>query len=59
VDNRAIRNYIILNIVKRLGLLYKQKLGLYTLVTILGDLVPYKDSIINLKTGLIKVSIKG
>jgi hypothetical protein len=31
----------------------------YTLVTILGDLVLYKDSIINLKTKPVQVNIKG
>jgi hypothetical protein len=30
----------------------------YTLVTISGDPVSYKDSIINLKTGLVQVNIK-
>jgi hypothetical protein len=40
-------------------LLYKQKLKPYTLVIILGDLVPYKDRIINLETGLVQVNIKG
>jgi hypothetical protein len=39
-------------------MLYRQKLKPYTLVTILGDPVPYKDEIINLKTRPIKVSIK-
>jgi hypothetical protein len=34
-------------------MLYKQKLKPYTLVTILEDLVPYKDGIINLETGLV------
>jgi hypothetical protein len=40
-------------------MLYRQKLELYTLVIILGDLVPYKDRIINLETGPVKVNIKG
>jgi hypothetical protein len=31
----------------------------YALVTILGDPVLYGDKIINLETGLVKVSIKG
>jgi hypothetical protein len=31
----------------------------YTLITILGKLVLYKDGIINLKIGLIQVNIKG
>jgi hypothetical protein len=51
VDSKAIRNYITPKVVERLGLLYKQKLKPYTLVTILGDPVPYKDRIINLETG--------
>jgi hypothetical protein len=34
-------------------MLYKQKLELYTLVMILGDLVLYKDRIINLEIGLV------
>jgi hypothetical protein len=37
---------------------YRQKLKPYTLITIWGDPVPYKDRIINLKTGLVEVSIK-
>jgi hypothetical protein len=53
VDSGVIRNYITPNIVERLGLLYRQKLKPYTLVTILGDLVLYKDKIINLETGLV------
>jgi hypothetical protein len=31
----------------------------YTLVTILGDLVLYKDGIINLETRLVQINIKG
>ena len=53
VDSRIIRNYITPKVVERLGLLYRQKLEPYALVIILGDLVPYKDKIINLKTGLV------
>jgi hypothetical protein len=45
--------------VKQLGLLYRQKLEPYTLVMILGDPVLYKDGIIDLKTRLVEVSIKG
>jgi hypothetical protein len=58
MDNRVIRNHITPKIVEWLGLLYKQKLELYTLVTILGEPVLYKDKIINLKIGLVQVSIK-
>jgi hypothetical protein len=53
VDSRVIRNYIAPKVVKWLRMPYKQKLELYTLVTISGDPVLYKDGIINLKTGLI------
>jgi hypothetical protein len=59
VDSGVIKNHIVPKVVKRLGLLYKQKLEPYTLVMILGDLVLYKDKMINLKTGLVQVSIKG
>ncbi len=40
------RNYILLIVVKRMGLLYRDKENLYLLVTILGDLILYRDSII-------------
>jgi hypothetical protein len=53
VDNKVIRNHITPKVVEWLGLLYRQKLEPYTLVTILGDLVPYKDRIINLEIGLV------
>jgi hypothetical protein len=53
VDSEVIRNHITPKIVERLGLLYKQKLEPYTLVMILGDLVLYKDKIINLETELV------
>ena len=51
MDSRAIRNYILLIAVKRMGLLYRKKEYLYLLITILGDLIAYKGGIINLKTG--------
>jgi hypothetical protein len=53
VDSGVIKNYITPKVVKQLGLLYRQKLEPYTLVTILGDPVLYKDKIINLETGLV------
>ena len=49
MDSRVIKNHIILKIVKRLGILYREKEHLYPLVIILKELVLYKDSIINLK----------
>ena len=53
VDSGVIRNYIVLKVVERLGILYKEKEKPYSLVTILGEPVLYKDGIINLETGLI------
>ena len=41
-----------------MGILYKEKEHLYLLITILGELVLYKNSIINLETGPIQVNIK-
>ena len=49
MDSKVIRNYIIPKIVKQLKILYKEKEHLYLLVIILGELVLYKDNIINLK----------
>ena len=45
------RNYILLIVVKRMGLLYRQKQNPYLLVIILGDLIAYRGGIINLKIG--------
>ena len=53
VDSRAIRNHIALKVVERLRIPYREKEKPYSLVTILGKLVLYRDSIINLETGLI------
>jgi hypothetical protein len=53
VDSRAIKNHIIPSTVEWLGMLYRQKLKLYALVTILKDLVLYKDGMINLKPELV------
>jgi hypothetical protein len=58
VNSRVIKNHIAPSTVKQLELLYRQKLKPYTLVIILGDLVLYKDRIINLKTRLVQVNIK-
>ena len=49
MDNKVIQNYIIPKTVKRLGILYREKKYLYPLVIILGELVLYKNNIINLK----------
>jgi hypothetical protein len=53
VNSRVIRNHITPKVVERLGLLYKQKLKPYTLVTILGDPVLYKNGMINLEIELV------
>ena len=58
MDSGAIRNYISLIVVKRIGLLYRDKENLYLLVTISGDLILYRDSIIQLEIGLVKVKVK-
>jgi hypothetical protein len=59
VDSGVIKNYITPSTVERLGMPYRQKLEPYALVTILEDPVLYRDRIINLKTGLVEVGIKG
>jgi hypothetical protein len=53
VDSGVIKNHITPKVVEWLGLLYRQKLEPYTLVTISGDPVLYRDGIINLETGLV------
>jgi hypothetical protein len=53
VNSKIIRNHITPKVVERLGLLYRQKLEPYTLVMISGDLVLYRDRIINLEIGLV------
>jgi hypothetical protein len=58
VDSEAIKNHIIPKVVEQLRMLYRQKLKLYTLVMISGDLVLYKDKIINLEIRPVKISIK-
>ena len=51
MDSKVIRNHITPKTVERLEILYREKEYLYPLVIILGKLVLYRDSIINLKTG--------
>jgi hypothetical protein len=53
MDSGVIKNHIIPKVVEWLGLPYRQKLEPYTLVTISGDLVLYRDRIINLETELV------
>ena len=42
-----------------MGLPHRDKKDLYLLVTISGDPILYRDSIIQIETGLVKVEIKG
>ena len=58
MDSGVIRNYMSLKVIKRLGLSYRQKKDLYPLVTILKNLILYKDRIIYFKTGLVELEIK-
>ena len=48
-----------LKAIERLGLSYRQKRDLYPLVTILKDLILYRDKMIYLKTRPMKVKIEG
>ena len=59
MDNKVIRNYILLKAIKRLRLSYRQKRNLYSLMTISGDLILYKDKVIYLETGLVELEIEG
>ncbi len=48
-----------LKAIKRLGLFYRQKRDLYSLVTILGDLILYRNGMIYFKIGLVKLEVEG
>ena len=50
VDSKAIKNYISLKIIKKLGIPYWQKKDLYPLIIILGDPISYKNKVIYLET---------
>ena len=45
--------------IKRIELPHRQKKSPYPLITISGDLILYKNSIIHLKTGPVEIEIKG
>ena len=45
--------------IRRMGLPHRQKENLYPLVMISGDLILYGNGIIHLKTGPVKLEIKG
>ena len=59
MDSGVIKNYILLIIVKRLKIPYKLKKNLYLLVTILENLISYKNRVIYIKTKPLKLKIKG
>ena len=59
MNSGVIRNYILLEIVKRLKILYRQKEYPYLLVIILGDLISYKNKVIYIKTKPVELRIKG
>ena len=59
MDSGAIRNHISPAAIKRIELSHRQKENLYPLVTISGNPILYRDSIIHFKTGPIKVTIEG
>ena len=59
MDSKVIRNYIAPKTIKRLKILYIKKEYLYPLVIILGELVLYRDNIINLEIRPIQINIKG
>jgi len=49
---------MLLIIIKRIGLPYRQKKSPYLLVTILGDLILYENGIIYFKTGPVELEIE-
>ena len=58
MDSGATRNHISPTAIKKMGLPYRQKENPYLLVMISGDLILYKNGIIHLKTGPVKIEIK-
>jgi len=58
VNSGVIKNHILLEMIKRLRLPHRQKENLYPLVTILGDLIMYKNGVIYFKIRLVKLELK-
>ena len=58
INSGAIKNYILLKIVKRLKISYRLKESLYLLVIILEDPIFYKNGVIYIKIKLVKLKIK-
>ena len=59
VDNRAIKNYISLDMIKWLGLPHRQKEDLYPLVMISGNLIMYRDRMIYFEIKPIELELEG
>ena len=59
MDNKAIRNYILPTTVEKLGVPYKPKKNLYLLVTILENLIFYRNRVIYIKIKPLELKIKG
>ena len=59
MDSGVIRNHILLKVIKRLGLPYRQKKNPYPLVTISRDLILYKNGMIYFKIRLVELEIEG
>ena len=59
MDSRVMRNYMLLVVVKKIGIFYRQKGVPYLLVMILGDLITYRDGMIWLKTELLSIKLEG
>jgi len=59
INSKVIRNYILLEIIERLGLLHRQKKNLYPLVMISEDLIMYKNKVIYFKIGLVESQLEG
>ena len=59
IDNKVIKNYMLFKVVKRLKIPYRQKERLYLLITILGDLISYKNEVIYIEIERVELRIKG
>ena len=59
VNSKIIKNYISLETVKRLKIPYKLKKNPYLLVTILENLISYRNGVIRIKIKPLKLKIKG
>ena len=58
MDSKVIKNYILLVMAERLKIPCKLKENLYPLVTILKDLISYRNGVIRIKIKLLKLKIK-